>query len=245
MPFFTAALVGGGLSLAGGLFGADAAKKAGRAQAQAAEHAANLQHEQYLQTREDFTPWREAGVRSLSQLEQRLPELTKRFTMADFELDPGYQFRLSEGEKAIQRAAAARGMSLSPASLQELLRYNQGLSSGAFTDSYNRFTQDQGNIYNRLAGLSGTGQTAAQQLGSLGMQSANNIGNYLTSGAAANAAGTVGAANAITGGLGAGLNFYNQQRLLSALGAPGLGGAPSLVPEMAMGQYDLMNPAYG
>jgi hypothetical protein len=33
-------------------------------------------------------------------------EFTKSFTMDDYQADPGYQFRLSEGEKGINNAAA-------------------------------------------------------------------------------------------------------------------------------------------
>jgi hypothetical protein len=209
--------LGTGLALGGSLISADAAKKAAKTQADSANRSADMQMAQFQQTRQDFAPWRDAGATSLAQLLERLPELTKPFSMADFQADPGYLFRQGEGEKALQRAAAARGMLTSPASLQELLRYNQGLSSDAFNNSYNRFTQDQSNIYNRLAGIAGTGQAATQQLGQLGQQNATGLAGLLTSGAAARAAGTVGVANAITGGIGQGLNFYSQQKLLDAL----------------------------
>lgn len=229
-----ALLGGGGLSLAGGLFGADAAKDAARTQARAAEHAANLQHEQYKQTREDFAPWRQAGAASLSQLMGRMPELTERFTLADFVADPGYAFRQAEGEKALARAAAARGMLTSPASLKELLRYNQGLAADAYGDAFNQFQIGQANEYNRLAGIAGTGQTATAQLGQLGQQGATSLGQALMQAGNARAAGTVGAANAITGGIGQGLNFYTQMSLLNALGAPSY---PSSYPTSPMGDF--------
>jgi hypothetical protein len=52
-----------------------------------------------------------------------------------------------------------------------------------------------------LQGVVGTGQNAASGAGALGAQAAANIGNTVTSGANASAAGTVGGANALTSAL--------------------------------------------
>jgi hypothetical protein len=235
--------LGTGLALGGSLISADAAKKAAKTQADSANRSADMQMAQFQQTREDYAPWLSAGTSALGQLQSGMPELTRRFSMADFEVDPGYFFRQSEGEKALARSAAARGMLTSPASLQALLRYNQDLASGEFGNAFNRFNLGQTNEYNRLAGLAGTGQTATAQLGQLGQQNANSIGNFLTSAGAAQAAGTVGAANAITGGIGQGLNFYNQQALLNALGGGGGSNASPSFPSMPMGDYPSLEAA--
>lgn len=232
--------LGAGAIFGGSLLGADAAKKGARAQADAAREAAALQNQQFLQTRADMAPWREAGGRALGQLEAGLPDLTRRFSLADFEVDPGYFFRQAEGEKALDRAASARGMLTSPASLQALLRFNQDLASQEFGNAFNRFNIGQGNEYNRLAGLAGTGQTAATQLGQFGQQNAMGLGNLLTGAAAAQAAGGMGAANALSQGIGQGLNFYNQQQLLAALGAPGVG---RQMPSFPLGDYPSLEAA--
>ncbi len=237
------AVVGTGLALGSSLIGADAAKKAARIQADAANRAADLQMQQFLQTREDFAPWRETGARALGQLEGNLPELTRRFSLSDFEVDPGYFFRLSEGQKAIDRAAAARGRWNAPATAMALSRFNQDLASQEFGNAFNRFNLGQTNEYNRLAGLAGTGQTAVSQLGQLGQQNVNSLANLLTSGAAAQASGRMGVANAITGGIGQGLNFYNQQALLAALGAPTMGGGT--LPSFPLGDYPSLEAAIG
>jgi hypothetical protein len=65
--------------------------------------------------------------------------------------------------------------------------------------------------------LAGVGQTTSQQLGQFGAANAANVGNYLTGGAAANAAGQVGAANAFTGGLGTYINYNQGNNLVNAL----------------------------
>jgi hypothetical protein len=68
-----------------------------------------------------------------------------------------------------------------------------------------------------LQSLAGVGQTTAANLGAAGASNANTMGNYLTGGAAASAAGTVGAANAYTSGLGTYLNYNQGNNLVAAL----------------------------
>ena len=203
-------------TVAAGAIGASASRSAARTQAGAADRASAAELEQFYQTREDMAPWREAGGRALTTLEERLPELTRRFSLQDFLTDPGYGFRLSEGEKAINRAAAARGSWDSGGTGKALTRYGQDFASGEYDKAYNRFVQDQGNEYNRLAGISGTGQTTAQQIGALGAGATSRSSDALMTGAAARGAGSIGAANAITGAAATGFNLYNQYRLANA-----------------------------
>jgi hypothetical protein len=72
-------------------------------------------------------------------------------------------------------------------------------------------------LYNRQAGLAGIGQTSANLVGQAGQNYATNVGNLMTGAGAANAAGQVGMANAITGGLGTYLNYNQNNALLEAL----------------------------
>jgi hypothetical protein len=111
-------------------------------------------------------------------------ELLKSFSMADYEADPGYQFRISEGQKAIDRSAAARGGALSGGTIRAGERYASDLASQEYGNAYNRFNNDQANKYNRLAALSGVGQTAGGALTAAGQSFANNSGNILTNAAA-------------------------------------------------------------
>ena len=208
----------GAVAIAGAtVVGAGASIYAARKQAGAADRGTEATMAQYQQTREDMAPWREAGGRALTTLESRLPELTRRFSLADFLKDPGYEFRLAEGEKAINRAAAARGMWDSGATGKALTRYGQDYASGEYGNAYNRYRLDQADEYNRLAGVAGTGQTTAQQLGEFGEKAVGQATDYQLSGAAARGAGAVGAANAIAGGVVGGFNAYNQYRLVDAL----------------------------
>lgn len=82
-----------------------------------------------------------------------------------FRQDPGYQFSISEGMKAMQQHAAAKGLLESGGMQKELQNYAQGTAD----QNYQRFlTQQQGlfgNYQSQLAGLSqfGAGQTGGQQ----------------------------------------------------------------------------------
>ena len=87
-------------------------------------------------------------------------------------------------------------------------RFNQDLASNEYGNAYNRFTQNQSNAFNRLSGLSGTGQAATQQIGQYGGNMANNVGNLYTQQGNAQAAGQVGSANAWNNAINQGSTLY-------------------------------------
>lgn len=140
--------------------------------------------------------------------------LTKKFGMEDYEADPGYAFRKAEGEKALSRAQAARGNFLSGAAIKDAQRFGQDIASDEFGKSYGRFMDYQNNLFSRLAGVSGAGQSAVGSLGSIGSQTAANMQNAYAGIGDAQASGIVGAANArnqTLGNLFSGLSQYGQQ----------------------------------
>jgi hypothetical protein len=57
----------------------------------------------------------------------------------NFQADPGYQFRMQEGQKAIEGSAAARGTQLSGATMKALAKYGQNLASDEYGKAYDRF----------------------------------------------------------------------------------------------------------
>ncbi|MVW64522.1 DNA transfer protein p32 [Massilia sp. NEAU-DD11] len=204
-------------AIAGGLIAAKGAKSAAQTQAASADRAADLNWKQYEQTREDQAPWRAAGTTALSQLVGGLApggEYNRGFTMADYLEDPGYQFRLSEGEKGIDRAAAARGSKYSGATLKALARFNSDQASQEFGNSYNRFETDIGNRFGRLASVAGIGQAATNQVGAAGASAAATTGQAIQDAGTARASGYVGTGNAINGALGQVSNYYSLSSLL-------------------------------
>ena len=198
--------------------GANASSKAAKTQAAAADRAAEGQERMFERQVELSEPWRKAGEQALNKL---IP-LTdyQQFGMQQFQADPGYGFRMSEGMKALERSAAARGGLLSGATLKGIQRFGQDLGSQEYMNAFNRYQTERAARLQPLQSLAGVGQTTAQQLGQAGQTMASNVGEALTSGAAARASGYVGGANALTQGLGTYLNYSQGQNMLNALRAP-------------------------
>jgi hypothetical protein len=127
---------------------------------------------------------------------------TKPFDAEEFYKyqDPGYWFRLQQGEQGVRNAAAAGSGALSGAALKDLLGYNQDMASTEYGNAFNRYQTTQGNIFSRLMGIAGLGQNAAAGVGNQGTALAGNAGQFLSNAGTATGSGIVGGANAITGG---------------------------------------------
>jgi hypothetical protein len=150
--------------------------------------------------------------------------LAHPFGLADFQADPGYAFRLSEGQKALERSQAAKGGLLSGAALKAMDSYSQGMASQEFQNAYDRYNTNNTNLYNRLAGIAGTGQTAANNIGSAGQNAANNMGNNMMSAGAARSAGQVNMGNMLQTGLGFLGNSLSGGSGMGQIGPYGSGG---------------------
>ena len=140
-------------------------------------------------------------------------ELLQDFGLEDFEADPGYMFRLAEGNKALSRSGAGRVLD-SGATMKDLLRFGQNTASDEFMNAYNRDAANKARKFNFLAGVSGSGQQAANTLVHSGTQLSNNIGNSIAARGNARAAGIVGGANAISGGINNAIQGYQFDRFL-------------------------------
>ena len=197
-----AAAIGAVGAVAGGAMAASGAKKAAKTQAASADRASAIQQANFEQTRKDLMPYKQAGDTSLSQLMGQMGSngyFNQTYTGQDIYNDPSYQFRLQQGQDAIQSSAAAQGGLLSGATLKALQNYGQESASQEYSNAYNRFNADQTNRYNRLSNLVGIGQNAAAQVGNAGAQTAQAVANNTMAGANSIAAGQVGSANAWAG----------------------------------------------
>jgi hypothetical protein len=141
------------------------------------------------------------------------------FTPAQFTAnqDPGYAFRMSEGMKALDRSAAARGGLLSGSTLKGAQRFGQDLGSQEYQNAFNRYQTSRTNTLNPFASLSGLAQSSANTLTGAAGQLGGQIGSNIIGAGNAMAAGQVGSANAISQGVGQGLNFYQGQQYLNRL----------------------------
>lgn len=120
----------------------------------------------------------------------------------DFFTSPGYQFRMDEGQKAIERSSAARGLRMSGATLKSLTRFAQGTASDEFN-----------NYANRLAALAGVGQSATGSTAAAGASAANGIAQNQIAAGNARASSYANTGSAINNGVNnlASLYLYQNQ----------------------------------
>jgi hypothetical protein len=167
---------------------AEATEEAAKTGAQSAQYAADLQRQMFEKQMAAQEPWRQAGVTALNQLAP-LAQQYQPFGMDQFQADPGYGFRLSEGMKALERSAAARGGLMSGAQMKGIQRYGQDLASQEYQNAFNRYQAERQARLNPLQSLAGLGQTSAQSIGGAAGQLGTNLGNIaLGAGATAGAA---------------------------------------------------------
>ena len=177
------AALGGATEEAAGGGAAGAAKDAAQTANAAAERDLALRTRMYEEGIARQKPFYEAGVNALPQYVSGIQaggELVRGFTPADFTTDPGYAFRLSEGQKGLERTAAARGGLISGGALKAAQRYGQEMGSQEYSNAYNRFRDTQGLRRNALAGVAGYGPTAATSMNAAGQNYATGAGNIIS-----------------------------------------------------------------
>jgi len=234
MPWMALAIGGSAL------LGASASKSAANTQAAATDRAGELQKQMFEEQNRLQEPFRQGGMAAQNKLLTYfgLPggteggdfgRYTRDFGMQDFQQDPGYAFRLAEGQKALDRQAAARGGLISGGALKAAQRYGQDMGSQEFTNAFNRYQTNRANQLQPLQSLMGAGQTATNTMGTAAANYGSNAGNLMTSGGAARASGYVGGANALTSGLGQYMNYTQSQNLMNRLlpQSTAGGGSPS------------------
>lgn len=211
MGWGSLAMIGG--SIISGLIGADASKSAAGTQADSANRATDLNQHIYDQSQANLNPYmgfgRGAGT-TLSSMLAPGGQLTRGFTPADFlaNKDPGYGFQLQQGQQALQNSQAAGNGVLTGSSLKDLIGYNQGMASTGYQNAFDRWQAQNTNVYNRLMGMSQLGENAAAGAGNTGASiGANMAGSMMGAGNAA-AAGRIGSANAISGGINNAAGYY-------------------------------------
>jgi len=161
---------------------ADATEQAARISAQSSGEALALQRRIYEEAVARQQPFYEAGREALNKLIP-LSEYQK-FGMDQFQADPGYAFRLSEGQKALERSAAARGGLMSGATGKALTRYGQEAGSQEYMNAFNRYQTERAARLNPLQSLAGVGQTSANTVGGYGQNYANQANQLALTNAA-------------------------------------------------------------
>lgn len=165
-------------------------KKAQDAQERAAREGLSEEQRQWNMTRAEMAPYRATGKKYLGKLDQ--------FMEGDYDITqtPGYQFRLEEGMKSLQRSQAGR--TLGGRAVKEITRYGQEYATG-----------ERGAEFNRLATLAGYGPQAA----GISAAAAPNVAPYYGAIGQAGVMGAQGTNQAIQGGLSNYMTWqtYNQR----------------------------------
>jgi hypothetical protein len=152
------------------------ASQAADTQAAAADRSAALQKEMFDLQRAGQEPYRQAGLTGQNRLMELLGlggdtgaagygKYGRDFGMSDFQADPGYAFRLGEGQKALERSAAARGGLISGGALKAATRYGQDMGSQEYQNAFNRYQTSRANQLQPLGNLMASGQSAASNQG--------------------------------------------------------------------------------
>jgi hypothetical protein len=245
MPFMalisSPAVIGGGLSLLGGVMGANAAESSADTQAAAARYAADLQQRQFDLINQQQAPYRTLGYTSLSQIGGMLGGqtpmfdaqgkpmldangqpmmqtgsgyLTKQFGPEDLKtsLAPNYEFMLKEGQRAARQRLNAGGSGGSDID-RGITRFAEDYASNAYQNAFQNFSNQRKDIYNTLAGIAGIGQTGQSATNAANAALGTNLSSLATGSAAVQGAGQVAASNAYGGALG-NIGGYNYLQAL-------------------------------
>jgi hypothetical protein len=191
----TWAVAGTVVSIGGTLYNASenrkAASQAADTSTRANESAQVLQRQMFDEQKAMSAPYREAGVTGQNRLMELLGlggntgaegygRYGRDFSMADFVTDPGYNFRLTEGQKAIDRSAAARGGLISGGALKAATRYGQEMGSQEYGNAYNRYQTNRTNQLQPLGSLMTSGQNAAAGAGAAAGNYGASAGNLMS-----------------------------------------------------------------
>jgi hypothetical protein len=217
MSFVAAAAIGAGGAIVGGYLSGQAAQRGAQAQADAMRESAALQKQMFDVQNAQQAPYREAGYSALGDIAGMKPYLTQQFGPEQFAagIDPGYAFRLQQGNLANLNLANQAGGAISGNTLTGLMNYGQGAASQEYQNAFNRYQTQRSNIYNNLASIAGLGQTSLGQTGQLSSNTAQGVGNAIAGAGSAIGAGQVAAGNAYGNALQGAGNQYMLSQILS------------------------------
>jgi hypothetical protein len=217
-----------------GVIAQQGAQAGGNMAGNAANRAAAMQQEEATRARAALSPWVAAGGGAIGKVTNLLglgtlktnggnyntygldpagAKETQQQALADFETSPGYQFRMDEGSKALDRSAASRGLLRSGAQQKAITAFGQGIAS-----------EEYGNYMNNLFQASGLGSQAASSGNSTAAGLTANAGSLIAQGGAARGSAYAAGANALASGISRGVQ--NATGLLSYGGSGGSLGLP-------------------
>ena len=241
------------------LIGAAGSMTAANTQANAQNNATSMQQSMFNTVTANSQPYMQSGDAATSDLSQLMGisgtpgstvagtglqqgSLAQTFnpTQAQLEQYPGYQFALQQGGQATRNADTPGVGALSGAALKDLTNFDVGTASQYYNQDFNQFQTQQSNIYNRLSGIAGLGQSAAVGVGNSGTQLGIGAAQSTAAAGASQAGGIVGATNAASTGATnlASLMYLNSQNGSTASPYAASGGG------VGTGAYDMGGTTY-
>lgn len=207
---------------------------AGDAQAEAAERAMALRREMFGKAETALTPFIQGGKGAWEVLApllgigqdsgnpltgggDKFGELLKRFTGADLENTPGYQFTRDQGLRATQNSFAAKGLGSSGNALTGAAEYGTGLAQKTYGDEFTRHWQSNKNIFDMLFAPTQMGGQSANTLANAATQTGAGMATDATNVGNANAAAINGVAGGVGNALTGGINAYSQGQIYGPL----------------------------
>lgn len=224
--------IGAGATIFGASQASKAAKKAAKSQAKSAKAAIAAQEKALERQIAQQEPFRQVGVNALAKYPTAAAPSYTPFGMDQFQADPGYQFRMSEAVKALERSASARGILQSGQTLKDITRFGQDVASQEYQNAFTRYMTEterrrrelldpleyqinlgQAAASGQAANIGTTGEATSnliQTLGNINAQRAVTQGNIM--------AGTIGAFGNLAGQAAQGyINYQAQQPYLNYL----------------------------
>ena len=199
-----------------GMIGQSGAQTGGNMAGDAANAAASQNLQEAQKARAAASPWTSSGTSAVGKITNLLGLGTltqqgnnqgiywvdptdakgvQQRAMADFQTDPGYQFRMDEGQKALDRSAASRGLLRSGAQQKAITDYGQNVASAEY-----------GNYFDRLLKVSGMGSESTSAANNTSAGLTSSAGNYLTQGGIARGSAYADGAKSLASGIGQGVN---------------------------------------
>ena len=220
---------------------------ASNASTNASNQSLALQREMFNKQIELQAPWREAGVNALAKMQGGDYAQTPQFAFNYSQnTDPGTQFRLQQGLNAMNATAAARGGLISGNALKAGQDYGQAQGSQEYQNAFNRYitgynadVNRANNMYNRVSGIAGTGQTTSNALASMAGNYGQNASNTMMTQGANQANSQLQLGNI------RGSQYGNLGNSLGQLGSMGMSSFGGLGGSGASSGYDMGAAGYG
>jgi hypothetical protein len=181
-----------------------AAKDAAGQYAAQAERGLQYNQEMFNKINEQSAPYRASGERGATLYNQLADSgyLTAQPSMDDMtRLMPNYKFGLDQGMGQLNAQMNAAGGLISGNALQGAQQFAQGYAGNALTDAFNQFQANRSNVVSNVNALTNVGQQANATTATAASGASANASNMLSSIGNAQAAGTMGQANAYAGAL--------------------------------------------